>query len=127
MKKLLGPVLFLLAILGLVAIIPIMAKIGGSDLPTPTPEQIKSYELLPIANIIDFTHQDVTVKKGGVVHWNNRVLVRHSATADNGEFDTGPILAGGSSGEVIFNEVGKFPYHCEFHPDRMKGTVTVVE
>ena len=49
----------------------------------------------------------------------------HTATADNGLFDTGELEPGDSSW-VSFEGAGRVPYHCELHPD-MKGSIIVDE
>lgn len=65
----------------------------------------------------------VTVKVGDTVTWTNMDLTGHSATADDGSFDTG-VLSQGKSGSVTFDTAGTFTYHCTPHPN-MKGTVVV--
>jgi plastocyanin len=40
----------------------------------------------------------------------------HTATADNGLFDTGELEPGDSSW-VLFEGAGTVTYHCELHPD----------
>ena len=49
----------------------------------------------------------------------------HTATADNGLFDTG-VLKPGESSWVSFEGAGTVTYHCELHPD-MKGSIVVDE
>ena len=49
----------------------------------------------------------------------------HTATADNGLFDTG-VLEPGDSSWVLFEGAGTVTYHCELHPD-MKGSIVVDE
>lgn len=39
----------------------------------------------------------------------------HTATADEGGFDTGRLNKG-DSGEITFATAGEFANHCEFHP-----------
>ena len=55
--------------------------------------------------------------------WNNNGPTPHSATANNGSFDTG-ILKKGQSSSHTFNEAGSFSYFCKPHPF-MKATVVV--
>lgn len=75
--------------------------------------------------IQDFAFQPrtVTVGVGDSVTWTNQDGVGHTATADDGSFDTDTIAAG-SSASVTFDSAGSFPYHCEIHPS-MTGTVVV--
>ena len=49
----------------------------------------------------------------------------HTATADNGLFDTG-VLGPGESSEIYFEGSGTVTYHCKLHPD-MKGSIIVGE
>jgi hypothetical protein len=49
--------------------------------------------------------------------------VTHTATGDNGSFDTGDIAAG-SSATITFDNPGTFTYHCAIHPN-MTGTIVV--
>lgn len=65
----------------------------------------------------------ITVKAGSQVVWKNTDSAPHSATADDGTFDTG-ILKQGESGTLTFRNKGTFTYHCSVHPN-MKATVVV--
>lgn len=70
-----------------------------------------------------FSPATLTVKVGDTVTWVNQDSVGHSATADDGSFDTG-VLSQGESNTVTFTEAGSFPYHCTPHPN-ITGTVIV--
>jgi plastocyanin len=72
-----------------------------------------------------YSPETITVKKGTTVTWTNTDTDDHSATADDGSFDTG-LLSTGGTGSVTFTEVGSHTYHCSTHPN-MTGTVVVVE
>jgi plastocyanin len=71
-----------------------------------------------------FSPAGVTVNVGDTVTWSNAGPTGHSATANDGSFDTG-ILQKGSSGSHTFSQAGTFSYFCKPHPF-MKGTITVV-
>jgi LPXTG-motif cell wall-anchored protein len=71
-----------------------------------------------------FSPTSVTVAVGDTVTWHNTGQAPHTATADDGSFDTGTINAGGS-GSHTFNTAGTFSYICTIHPN-MKGTVRVL-
>ncbi len=77
--------------------------------------------------IVEFTYQPdpVVVQVGGKVIWQNEDTAPHTATADDGSFDTGTIEKG-KLGSATFKEPGTFTYFCEIHPT-MHGTVEVVE
>ena len=71
-----------------------------------------------------FSPSATTVNVGDTVTWSNSGPTGHSATANDGSFDTG-ILQKGSSGSHTFSQAGTFSYFCKPHPF-MKGTITVV-
>jgi plastocyanin len=51
------------------------------------------------------------------VTWSNQdVSARHSATSDNGSFDTGLFNPGGQR-SITFTTPGNFPYYCILHGD----------
>lgn len=90
--------------------------------PAPSGEAAKSEKV----QIVEFTYEPdpVVVQVGGKVIWQNEDTVPHTATADDGSFDTGTIEQG-KLGSETFKEPGTFTYHCEIHPS-MHGTVEVV-
>jgi plastocyanin len=77
-----------------------------------------------IANF-EYSPDPVRVEAGGKVIWQNEDSVAHTATADDGSFDTGEIEEGKLKSES-FKQPGTFTYHCEIHP-QMHGTIEVVE
>lgn len=70
-----------------------------------------------------FSPATLTVKVGDKVTWTNQDSAGHSATADDGSFDTG-VLPEGQSGSITFSKAGTYTYHCSVHP-MMKGTIIV--
>jgi plastocyanin len=91
--------------------------------PAPSGEAARSEKV----EIIEFTYQPdpVVVQAGGKVTWQNQDAAPHTATTDDGSFDTGTIEKG-KIGSETFKEAGTFAYFCEIHPT-MRGTVEVVE
>lgn len=71
----------------------------------------------------EFSPAAITINVGDTVTWNNEGPTAHSATANDGSFDTG-IMNEGESGSHTFDTAGTFSYICTPHPF-MKGTVTV--
>ena len=70
-----------------------------------------------------------------VIGVNNTIILKnadtadHTITANSGDtfhFDTGDISGETSSGPITFTTPGSYPYHCQFHPSSMHGTITVV-
>jgi len=75
------------------------------------------------AVIQGFAHQDLTVQAGTTVVWTNRDGVTHTATAQEGQWDSG-ILRERESFSFTFTEAGVFSYFCAIHPF-MTAEVTV--
>jgi plastocyanin len=61
-----------------------------------------------------FSPQTITVHVGDTVTWSNADVQSHTATADNGAWNTGTIT-GGSSMSVTLSTAGTFAYHCNIH------------
>ncbi|MDO8188141.1 cupredoxin domain-containing protein [Conexibacter sp. JD483] len=75
---------------------------------------IASFKYRPVA---------VSVRVGARLRFDNRDDAAHTATADDGSFDSGTIAVGATR-QVTFSRAGTFAYHCDFHPF-MHGTVLV--
>ncbi len=77
--------------------------------------------------IADFAYDPdpVTVQVGGKVTWLNLDSAPHTATAEDGSFDTGTLEEGKLKSET-FKQAGTYEYICQIHPD-MHGVVEVVE
>jgi plastocyanin len=75
--------------------------------------------------IVDFAFDpaELRVAAGTTVTWTNQDGVPHTATAEDGSFDTGTI-DGGASASHTFAAPGTFAYVCAFHPT-MTGIVAV--
>ena len=76
--------------------------------------QIKGFKYSPVT---------VTVNVGDTIRWTNQDTAPHTATADDGSFDTGN-LDKGDSGTESFDKAGTFDYICTIHPS-MKAKVVV--
>jgi plastocyanin len=77
-------------------------------------------------DIVEFTYgpDPVVVQVGGKVIWMNEDTAPHTATADDGSFDTGTLERGKLKSET-FKQAGTYTYFCQIHPT-MHGTVEVV-
>ncbi len=71
-----------------------------------------------------FTPASITIHVGDTVTWTNHGPSAHTATANNGSFNTG-VLQKGQSASHTFNTAGTFSYICSIHPF-MHGTVVVL-
>ncbi len=87
-----------------------------------TPQDVMTANTVEIQDYA-FNPPNLTVKAGTTVTFVNKDAVGHSATADDGSFDTG-VMIQNESGTVTFDTPGTFGYHCTPHPN-MKGTVIV--
>ena len=73
--------------------------------------------------IVDFEYapETLTVPAGTKVTWTNSDDAAHTATADDGSFDTDTLHQGDSAG-VVLDEPGTYTYYCRFHAF-MKATI----
>ena len=86
----------------------------GSALAAEEPVTIESFAFDPA---------DLTVSVGDTVTWTNKDSAAHTATADDGSFDTASISSGNAK-SVTFSTAGTFTYHCAIHAS-MKGRIVV--
>lgn len=95
---------------------------ASGSAPAPSGDAARSEKV----EIVDFAYDPdpVMIEEGGKVIWQNEDSAPHTATAEDGSFDTG-TLEEGKLGSESFKEAGTYPYICSIHPD-MKGTVEVV-
>jgi plastocyanin len=70
-----------------------------------------------------FNPAQLNVAPGTTVTFVNNDTVPHTATANDGLFDSG-VLEPGSSFDVWLDGSGTVTYHCELHPD-MQGSIVV--
>ena len=75
--------------------------------------------------IRSFTYQPetLTVAAGDTVVWTNGDVVPHTATARDGGWDS-RSLATRQAWRFVADTVGRYAYHCVFHPN-MQGVVEV--
>jgi plastocyanin len=95
---------------------------AGGSAPAPSGDATRSEKV----EIKDFTYNPdpVTIEEGGKVIWQNEDSAPHTATAEDGSFDTG-TLEEGKLGSESFKQPGTYAYICSIHPE-MEGTVEVV-
>ena len=95
---------------------------SGGNAAAPSGDAVRAAKV----EIVDFAYDPdpVTVEQGGKVTWQNEDSAPHTATADDGSFDTGTLEEGKLKSES-FKEAGTYTYICSIHPD-MHGTVEVV-
>jgi plastocyanin len=110
------------------AIAVLVAACGGSSnddsTPTTQPSQPAS-AASDTVTIKDFKFGPATlnVKQGAKVTVTNSDSTTHTATANEGAFDTGDLDPGASK-TITLSKPGSYAYHCQIH-SFMKGTIVV--
>jgi plastocyanin len=77
---------------------------------------------ISIQNFV-FVPAHIEVHVGDVVEWNNGDFAPHTATADNGSWNTDSIKNGGTV-PVVVSVPGSITYRCVYHPG-MTGVIVV--
>lgn len=76
-----------------------------------------------------FAPQSITINVGDTITWQNGDQAIHTATADDGSFNTGDVAIGASSQAITFNNAGTFAFYCKYHGgpngSGMSGTIVV--
>lgn len=90
---------------------PAAAQSGAKDSLTV---DIASFKYLP---------KDAVVAKGATVSFVNKDKAPHTATAEDGSFDT-KRLDRSQKGDITLDEAGTFTYICEYHRF-MEAKITV--
>jgi len=103
--------------------------------PGPQPAATNRVEALAPAREgapLQFLPNNLTVQAGSTILFANVGGKPHTLTADDGSFDTGIVAPGAEGGRFAGNNAtislpkpGTFTFHCEIHPQQMKGTFTV--
>ena len=113
-------------ILSLLLFAPAFAGCAG-DTTTGSDGDSGSTTTTPPANAVDitmeFTPSSLTVSVGDTVTWTNKDTMAHTATADNGTFDSGN-LSPGETFSFTFDTAGTYTYKCNIHSS-MTGTIIV--
>jgi plastocyanin len=105
--------------------------------PGTQPSQVTRIQAIDPTNIageqLRFDPPNSTVAAGSSVLVANVGGKPHTLTADDGSFTTGIITPGpeagrfaGSNAMVTLNQPGTYAFHCEIHPQQMRGVITVV-
>ena len=123
-----SPLVVLLAVAAVAG--GVAAGCGGDDDDPATPAAAMatggaggaSTDRVAIADFA-FDPETVTVDAGTKLTWTNDDEAPHTATADDGSFDTGTLKLD-DTGAVALDQPGTYTYYCRFHPF-MKGTVEV--
>ena len=84
-------------------------------------------KLQVIVKDFKFTPQEITIKRGQTINWDNREKRQyHSVWFEASGEEEPDYIFPDETYEREFKETGSFPYRCGPHP-RMTGTVHVTE
>ncbi|MEP7286123.1 MAG: cupredoxin domain-containing protein [Chloroflexota bacterium] len=115
--------IYLIALL----VIGIGAALLSTSRSTATPRQAENITVT--MKDFEFAPKDITVHVGDSVTWNNTGTKKHTATADDGSFDTAVVAPNAASQPIKFDKPGTYAYYCQFHGGPggvdMAGTITV--
>jgi plastocyanin len=103
-------------------------KTLAAGLESPAPALVAEPGKQAEVNLQDnsFQPRTLTVSAGTTVTWTNRGQHRHTVTSDLGLWSSGPLNSGKTYAHT-FDRPGTYPYHCELHPQQMRGIIEVKE
>lgn len=109
------------------AVLAIAGVAAWGPLPGPAGAQSQDGQTHHV-HIEDFDMQpsSLTIEVGDTVEWHNHDSAAHTATDDDGDWDTGS-LANGDTEQITFEQAREDTYHCEFHPSTMTGFELTVD
>ncbi|HZG56638.1 cupredoxin family copper-binding protein [Paenibacillus sp.] len=101
------------------------ASQASPEAPAPTEPAPPAAPAEHIVEIVDFAFspERLEIQAGDTVVFVNKDAVGHTATADDGSFDTG-MLKQDEKSSVVFDKAGEFSYICTPHPG-MKAVIVV--
>src|SRR5258708_30550351 len=67
------------------------------------------------SNCYAFSPQNFSIHQGDTINWMNSTGTSHTATADDGAFDTGQVSGGGHTTTAPITAVASHTYHCHDH------------
>lgn len=110
------------ALLATVALV--LAACGSSSNGSAAPVRTTSVDM---PQSYRFAPTDIIVDAGATVTWTNSDNFTHSVQFLDGGLPTEPMVVerGGQPVTFTFEQAGTYRYQCSFHPQNMKGTVTV--
>ena len=90
---------------------------------TPAPPTVNIVAGARTLTAAAYTPNPIVIAPGMTVTWVNTDSTTHTSTADEEEWNSGPIAPGGRFSKT-FQSASTFTYHCTIHPN-MVGRVTV--
>ncbi len=97
----------------------------GSSSTTKSPSAAGNTVDLTAANIT-YSPTDIKVPAGDVTFVvKNSDKVEHNLTIEDGGNVNADVASGKTVNAKATLKAGTYKFHCEYHPDAMKGTITV--
>jgi plastocyanin len=100
-----------------------LARWFGGDAPSGPATRVEGDTVRIIIQNLAWSPANIEIARGTTVVWENRDIVFHTSTSDDGRWDSGTINAG-ESWSRTFTDAGTFNYHCTPHPF-MRGVIVV--
>jgi len=122
--------IFVFSVLVTIALLAAACGTASTPVASPTTTQAPSNpasggtQEVKIANFA-FDPPSLTISVGTTVKWTNEDSAQHTATADDGSFDSGQLRKG-QSFTFTFTKEGTFTYICADHA-KMKATIIVTK
>lgn len=122
--------IFMFSVLVTIALLAAACGTAATPAASPTTTQAPSNpasggtQEVKIANFA-FDPASLTISVGTTVKWTNEDSAQHTATADDGSFDSGQLRKG-QSFTFTFTKEGTFTYICVNHAN-MKATIIVTK
>jgi plastocyanin len=130
MEEIMKSRIFMFSVLVMIALLAAACGTASTPSTSPTATQAPSNpasggtQEVKIANFA-FDPPSLTISVGTTVKWTNEDSAKHTATADDGSFDSGQ-LSKGQSFTFTFTKEGTFTYICADHAN-MKATIIVTK
>ena len=104
--------------------IPLLLSVATCAGPAATPAGPVATDHVDLPRSYLFSPADIAVTTGTMVTWTNSDQFTHSVRLIESDRMVG-IMKPGDSASFTFATAGTYHYECTFHPQNMKGTVTV--
>ncbi len=110
-------------------LIGVVVAVSAVSAAASTPSRPSTTQVVSMVNFA-FSPDPITIPVGTTLQWHNTTTTTpHTATADDGSFDTGTVNPQANSILITFTTPGTFAYHCIFHGAPggigMAGTIIV--
>ena len=104
--------------------LPFLLSVVTCTGPAATPAGPVATDHVDLPRSYLFSPADISVAAGTTVSWTNSDQFTHSVRLVDSDRMVG-IMKPGDTVSFTFAAAGTYRYECTFHPQNMKGTVTV--